>query len=51
LIEQAMQYIKDRTECFDGHFPCRLKNCKMEHVRKWLRIFADYHNSELIASK
>lgn len=51
LIELAMQYIKDRTECFDDYFPCRLKNCKMEHVRNWLRFFADYHNSELIASK
>lgn len=51
LIERAMQYIKDRTECFDDYFPCRLKNCKMEHMRNWLRFFADYHNSELIASK
>ncbi len=51
LIERVMQYIKDRTECFDDYFPCRLKNCKMEHVMNWLRFFADYHNSELIASK
>ena len=27
LIERTMQYIKDRTECFDDYFPCRLKNC------------------------
>jgi putative transposase len=26
LIERTMQYIKDRTECFDDYFPCRLKN-------------------------
>ena len=23
LIERKMQYIKDRTECFDDYFPCR----------------------------
>ena len=50
-IERTMQCIKDRTECFDDYFPCRLENCKMKHVRIWLRFFADYHNSELIASK
>ena len=29
LIERTMQYIKNRTECFDDYFPCRLKNCKL----------------------
>ena len=51
IIERTMQYIKDRTECFDDYFPCRLKNCKLKHVKNWLRFFVDYHNSELIASK
>ncbi len=51
LIERAMQYIKGRTECFGDYFPWRLKSCKMEHVMDWLRFFADYHNSELVASK
>jgi putative transposase len=27
LIERKMQYIKDRTECFDDYFPCRKQNC------------------------
>ena len=27
IIERTIQYIKDRTECFDDHFPCRKKNC------------------------
>ncbi|MDN5847630.1 MAG: hypothetical protein L0H53_15305 [Candidatus Nitrosocosmicus sp.] len=47
LIEREMQYIKDRTECFDDYFPCRLKNCKLKHVRNWLNLFVDYHNRGL----
>jgi putative transposase len=47
LIERTMQYIKDRTECFDDYFPCRTKNCKLKHVRNWLNLFVDYHNKEL----
>ena len=47
LIERKMQYIKDRTENFDDYFPCRLKNCKLKHVRNWLRLFVDYHNREI----
>ena len=23
IIERTIQYIKDRTECFDDYFPCR----------------------------
>ena len=26
LIERTIQYIKDRTECFDDYFPCQRKN-------------------------
>ena len=33
FIERKMQYIKDRTESFDVYFPCKLKNCKLKHVR------------------
>ncbi len=47
LIERTIQYIKDRTECFDDYFPCKLKNCKLKHVRNWLQLFVDHHNSEL----
>ena len=47
LIERTMQYIKDRTECFDDYFPCKLKHCKLKHVMNWLNLFVDYHNSEL----
>ncbi|MGI0001288.1 MAG: DDE-type integrase/transposase/recombinase [Nitrososphaeraceae archaeon] len=48
LIERTMQYIKDRTECFDDYFPCRLKDCKLKHVRNWLNLFVDYHNKGVI---
>ena len=46
LIERKMQYIKDRTECFDDYFPCRKKNCKLKHVRNWLNLFVEFHNKE-----
>jgi transposase-like protein len=46
LIERKMQYIKDRTESFDDYFPCRIKNCKLKHVRNWLNLFVDYHNKQ-----
>ena len=47
LIERTMQYVKDRTESFDDYFPCRKNDCKLSHVRKWMNLFLDYHNSEL----
>ena len=48
LIERTMQYIKDRTECFDDYFPCRLENCKLKNVKNWLNLFINYHNMEVI---
>ena len=39
IIERTMQYIKDRTESFDDYFPCRLKNCKLKHVKNWMNLF------------
>jgi len=47
IIERTMQYVKYRTECFDDYFPCRLKKCKLKHLRNWLNLFVDYHNNEL----
>jgi putative transposase len=46
LIERTMQYIKDRTESFDDYFPCKMKNCNLNHIIKWLNLFVDYHNKE-----
>ena len=47
IIERTIQYIKDRTECFDDYFPCRKYNCKLEHVMHWLNLFIDMHNEML----
>ena len=43
-MERFIQYLKDRTECFDDHFPCRKKkeNCDMQHVWNWLKLFFLY---------
>ena len=49
IIERTVQYIKDRTECFDDYFPCRKKNCKLKHVQKWFNLFAYYYNKEKIS--
>ncbi|WP_458720818.1 DDE-type integrase/transposase/recombinase [Candidatus Nitrosocosmicus sp. R] len=51
LIERTMQYIKDRTECFDDYFPCRSKNCKLKHVKNWLNLFVIYHNRKTKPAK
>jgi putative transposase len=48
IIEKTIQYIKDRTESFDDYFPCRKPKCKLNHVKQWLNIFADYYNKEII---
>jgi hypothetical protein len=32
IIERTVQYFKDRTECFDDHFPCTKQNCNRQHV-------------------
>ncbi|HEX5519154.1 MAG TPA: DDE-type integrase/transposase/recombinase [Candidatus Nitrosocosmicus sp.] len=47
IIERTMQYIKDRTECFDDYFPCRKKKCELKHVKNWMKLFVDYHNKEI----
>ncbi len=47
IIERTIQYIKNRIESYDDYFPCIKKKCNMEHVRNWLNLFADFHNSEL----
>jgi putative transposase len=31
-IERFIQKIKDRTECFDDHFPCRSESCNRQHL-------------------
>jgi putative transposase len=43
IMERFIQQIKDRTECFDNHFPCRKKEkCNRQHVWNWLKLFIIY---------
>jgi hypothetical protein len=43
LMERFRQYLKDRTESFDDHFPCRRKeNCDKQYVWNWLKLFMLY---------
>jgi putative transposase len=42
LMERLVQQIKDRTECFDDHFPCTKQNCNRQHVWNWLKLFILY---------
>ena len=44
LIERTIQYIKDRTECFDDYFPCQREKCNLLHIRNWLNLFVNMHN-------
>ena len=44
LMERFVQYLKDRTECFDDHFPCQKEDCDMQHVWNWLKMFLLYQN-------
>ena len=39
IIEWTIQYIKDRTECFNDYFPCQKDNCTLEHVRNWFNLY------------
>jgi len=50
VMERAVQYIKDRTECFDDNFPCK-DNCSKEHVRNWFRVLMLYFNVKIDLSK
>ena len=46
-IERTIQYIKDKTECFDDYFPCRKKNCTLKHVKQWLASFVYFYNNNI----
>jgi putative transposase len=49
LIERTMQYVKDRTEGFDDYFPCRKQNCKLDHIKHWIKVFAYHYNNNIRA--
>jgi putative transposase len=45
VMERAVQYLKDRTEAFDDHFPCKSHglNCHLKHVWNWINLFFLHH--------
>ena len=49
IIERTMQYIKDRTECFDDYFPCRKNKCKLNHIKQWFKLFICQYNQEIMS--
>jgi putative transposase len=49
IIERTIQYIKDRTECFDDYFPRKREKCKLKHVRNCFYLFIDQHNREILS--
>ena len=50
LVERTIQYIKDRTECFDDYFPYKKEKLQTtEHMKQWLNLFAHYYNNELLS--
>jgi putative transposase len=45
IIERAMEYVKDRTECFDDYYPCLRKgDCTLSHVYQWIILFVYVYN-------
>ena len=48
LIERAVHHLKDRTEGFDDHFPCRRPRCTLTHVKNWLRAFLLHQQPEYL---
>jgi hypothetical protein len=51
LIERTMQQIKSRIkEGFDDYSLCqRMANCKLKHLKPWLKLFVDYYKKDLIS--
>jgi putative transposase len=48
IVERTIQYLKDRTECFDDYFPCRKYNYKLEHIIHWMNLFINMHNEMVV---
>ncbi|MFN4337429.1 MAG: hypothetical protein ACK4FV_07680, partial [Candidatus Nitrosocaldus sp.] len=48
VMERAIQRLKDRTGCFDNHFPCRRRGCTLEHLWRWLNLSQLYNQPETL---
>ncbi|WP_458719141.1 hypothetical protein [Candidatus Nitrosocosmicus sp. R] len=49
MIERTIEYIKYRTGSFDDCFPWRKQNCKLNHVKEWMKLFAYHYINSLRA--
>lgn len=49
LVERAVQYLKDRMEGFDDHYPCRMEGCGLKHVQSWLSLFILHKQPEYLS--
>jgi putative transposase len=47
VMERFIQHIKDRTECFDDHFPCRKPDYDRQHIWNWLKLYLMYINMNM----
>lgn len=46
IMERLIQKIKDRTECFDDHFPYRSESCNIQYIINWIKVFTLYLHME-----
>jgi hypothetical protein len=46
-MKRFVQEIKDRTECFDDHFPCTKNHCNRLHVYNWLKLYILYIHTNM----
>jgi putative transposase len=46
LMERFIQQVKDRTECFDDHFPCRIRYYDRQHIMNWFKMYILYLHLE-----
>jgi hypothetical protein len=51
ILWKAIQYIKDRTECFDDYFTCNKDDFDKKRVINWFRAFTIYLNVRIDLSK
>jgi hypothetical protein len=46
-MERFIQKKKDRTECFDDHFPFTKEGCNILHVYNWLKLYILYVHTNM----
>jgi putative transposase len=49
LIERIMQYLKDRTKCFDDYYSGTMNsiNCDLKYVYNWIKLFVYLYNAKI----